>query len=158
MEKKRFLAAILLAVVFCFVVSGMGYGEIEELVKGGEYSPIAFYLLNAKVNYMMYNPNTFLNVAFAYDYWGSWAEFFPQGIYTEQKICVMIIDNRARFSDKSGTVLLEQFKQSLEVIYSFIEPLATDMNADVVAKFLSEDKEGGELGYFYQGEYHLWNE
>ena len=30
MRKKRFLAAILLGVSLCFVVSGVGYGEEKE--------------------------------------------------------------------------------------------------------------------------------
>jgi len=48
---------------------------------------------------------------------------------------------------------LDSFKKNLEVIYSFIRVIATDMDTDVVALFLS--KEEIPLGYFYQGEYYL---
>ena len=50
--------------------------------------------------------------------------------------------------------LLGDFKRQLEATYSFIAAWATDMDTDVVAVFYGR----GEipLGYFYQGEYHLW--
>lgn len=50
--------------------------------------------------------------------------------------------------------MLDEFKRQLEVIYSFIEIVATDMDSDIIAEFLS--RENIPLGYFYQGEYYLW--
>jgi len=66
------------------------------------------------------------------------------------------MDNRGVFSYKSGIALRDEFKRQLKVIYSFISLVATDMDADIVAQFLS--REAIPLGYFYQGEYHLWEE
>jgi len=39
---------------------------------------------------------------------------------------------------------------------SYLEEVTTDMAADIVAVFYSEKET--TLGYFYQGEYHLWEE
>ena len=52
--------------------------------------------------------------------------------------------------------ILALFKRELEVVYSFIEYIASNMNTDIVARLHS--KSGTTLGYFYQGEYHLWEE
>lgn len=164
MRIRGLLAAFLLGVGLCFVPV-LGYGEIPgRLIEGkvdawldSRVSLLDFFLLEARVNYIMYNPTSFLNVFIDYDPDGKkFGKFFPEGADTKGKICLMVIDNRGVFSDKSGIALLGQFKKSLRVIYSFIEPMTTDMDTDIVAKFLSKDEKGGELGYFYQGEYHLW--
>ena len=112
-------------------------------------------LLTARINYMMSNPTTFTSVYIYYDSIG-WIEEFFEDVNTKGKIYVVIRDFRGYFSDRSGVVLKEAFKIYLDVIYSFIENLATDMDNDIVALFISK----GEirLGYFYQGEYHLWDE
>lgn len=117
-----------------------------------------FVLLEARINYMMRNSPNFLYVSFYYDPDGSFgkAEEFPEKVDTEGKIFVAVIDNKRAFSNKSGVVLRKQFKMILESIYSFIQGVATDMDNDVVAKFHSEDEI--PVGYFYQGEYHLWEE
>jgi len=52
--------------------------------------------------------------------------------------------------------MLEEFKRELKVIYSFIDHVATDMDAHVVARFDSKGQIA--LGYFYQGKYHIWGE
>ena len=44
----------------------------------------------------------------------------------------------------------------LEIVYSVIRTIATDMDSDIVATFLNEETDG--LGYFHQGEYHLWKQ
>ena len=162
MKKKRSLAAILLGVVFCFVFSGVGYGT-EVLVLEINTPHIGFFLLEARVEYMMHNPTNFLDVSFHYDlkgtYYRSYDMEFPEHVDTEGKLYVEIRDRRGVFSGKSGVTLLEIFKKHLEVIYSFIPSLPLyywDIDEDVVAKFYS--KGGIPLGYFYQGEYHLWDE
>ncbi len=52
--------------------------------------------------------------------------------------------------------MLDQIRKNLTNIYAFIMIEATDMNTDVVATFLN--REEIPLAYFYQGEYHLWEE
>ena len=170
MRGKKLLAAILLGVVLCFVPA-LGYGEvilgpritIGEMLHVLKKEPLwprmkVMYtdidLLQGRVSYMMTNPANFLNVVFFYDPDGRFREFFPEGVDTKGKIYVLVTDNRDVFSYKSGIALRDEFKRHLEVIYSFIPEIATDMDADVVAKFYS--KGGIPLGYFYQGEYHLW--
>jgi len=163
MKNKKLLAIILLSLSFCFV-SGAGYGEIEVNVIELKVPHIDFYLLEARVEYMMRNPINFLYVKFRYDRNGSYGELFPERLDTKGKIYVEIRDNRGLFSGRSGTVLLELFKWYLDLIYGFIGqlPLSIEydlygpMDNDVVAKFYS--KGDIPLGYFYQGEYHLWEE
>ena len=114
-------------------------------------------LFAARINYMMRNPTTYLDVNFFYDRDGKLERsLFPEGVETKNKISVDIADNMDIFSDKSGIALLDEFKRNLEVIYSYIKRIATNMDTDIVAVFYS--REGIELGYFYQGEYHLWDE
>ena len=50
--------------------------------------------------------------------------------------------------------MLADFKSILETIHSYIDIMVTDMETDVVARFV--DSDGIPLGYFYQGEYHVW--
>ena len=158
MRKKRFLAAILLSVALCFVVSGVGYGELnQELLESG--TPLIFHhLLQARVDYMMNNPNRYLYVQFYYDPGGSFDEFFPGDIDTKDKIVVSVSDIRGDFSGRSGETLLKIFKNFLDSLYSYIWPwmITMDMNTDITAKFSTED--GTPLGYFYEGEYYLWEE
>jgi len=153
---KRLLIIILLGLSLCFV-SGAGYGEVKEWMHK-EKTPLMFsFLLDARVNYIMSNPSTFLNVFIGYDPNGEvYQQSFPEGTNTKGKICLSIFDNRNLFTDKSKVGLLDEFKRSLDCIYSFLDLVTTDINTDVVAVFLS--KEGIPLGYFYQGEYHLWEE
>jgi len=93
---------------------------------------------------------------FYYDPDGRFEHDFPEGVNTKGKIYVIIYDSRNVFIDELTVALLEQFKLALEIPYSYISMVATNMNTDIVAKFYS--KEGIPLGYFYQGEYHLWGE
>jgi len=71
---------------------------------------------------------------------------------------VTVVDNRGVWSDESDipleVTLFDDFKKQLEAIYSFISMWTMDMDTDVVAQFLS--KQQIPLGYFYQGEYYLW--
>lgn len=167
MGNKKLLAVILLSLCLCFMVSGMGYGEINKLAKGREYSHIDFLLLNARVSYIMNNPDSFLWVFFSYDPEGAIGEFIelPDGVDTKDKILVYIRDQRgtlpyedifSNWDDLGEEALFNVFKVVLENIYSYIDLVAEDMNNDVVAIF--NDKESISLGYFYHGEYHLWKE
>jgi len=155
MRKKRFLAAILLSLSFCFV-SGVGYGEIKPWMYTSETSYIDGSLLRAKVDYIMYNPDDFLVVRFYYDPYGNQLKDLLEKVDTEGKILIRVRDNRNVFFRKSRKVLLDQFREELEDIYQFIEMIATDMDTDIAALFYST--ENIPLAYFYQGEYHLWED
>jgi len=159
MRKKRFLAAILLGVILCFV-SSVGYGEIEtpeEFIAGEFIVRIDFLLQKARIDYMMDNPSDFLGVNSFYDVLGDRAaDFFPENVDTVSKVGIVIFDNRGLFFNETGRVLLKQFEKQLEIIYLFIRLITTDMNNDVIAEFVN--KQGRTIGYFYEGEYHLWEE
>jgi len=154
MRGKRLLAAFLLGVGLCFV-PGLGYGEDKEPIQIDviefKVPHIGFFLLQARVNYMMYNPTNFLNVSFQYYSSGIYDEGFPEHVDTKGKIYVEIRDNRGLFSGRSEIVLLELFKRELKGIYSFIPALPHYdllgyMGEDIVAKFYSRG--GIPLGYF----------
>jgi len=153
MKGKQLLAAFLLAVGLCFVPA-LGYGEIEHEMRTINVSYLNHYLLNARVNYMMHNPTTFLNVTFLYDPDGTLAERFPGPVATKNKIYVAILDTRRKYTYKTETALKDEFKRNLEAIYTFIDLAASDMDTDIVAIFYTREKI--PLGYFHQGEYHLW--
>ena len=169
MRTKELIAAFLLAVGLCFVVSGMGYGEKIDISKGlpammREYldaekasSAMEVHFLDVRVGYMMRNPTGFLLIDLVYDPLGaigkSWD--FPEGLDTKDKICIGVVDNRGAFSNKSEAALLKQFEKELNIIWysGLLLTVAPDM-MDIVARFFN--MEGVLLGYFYQGEYHLW--
>lgn len=153
MRGKKLLTAFLLAAGLCFVPA-LGYGEVAYWLHEKRASSMQFWLLDARVDYIMDNPTSFLNVNFHYDPVGTTILEFPEDIDTKGKIHVLVRDNRGLFSDKSGIALLDQFKKELELIYSFLQFIASDMDTDIVARFAS--KEEILLGYFYQGEYHVW--
>jgi len=186
MRGKKLLAALLLGAGLCFVAT-LGYGKVipvltEEVTPEQERyfkihfpdEPIKtvlrytrsehptyfrFYLLEARLNYMMTNPNTFACVYADYDnLGGTLREIYklPERVETKGKVLITVYDKRGAFSYKSGMALLEAFKQILVVFYSYLDVWVTDMNTDIVAKFYS--REEIPLGYFYQGEYHLWGE
>jgi len=164
MRKKRFLAAILLAAVLCFV-SGVGYGKVQQGFEAIEATLMDIKFLEAINDYIMSNPTSFLNVRFGYDLLGTAGEdkeLFSRRINTEDKIIVRVIDNRGIFSAKSGLTLLHEFEKQLKTIYFFIYEhlLATDMDNDIVAVFYSPDgyEKTLPLGYFNQGKYHLREE
>lgn len=158
MRSKKLLATVLLSVGLCFVPA-LGHGEIKGWSYKDKTSCVdsRLLVLEARVNYIMRNPTSFLEVDFDYDPFGSYGRIMlelPENVDTKNKVCVRIRDSRGVFSYKSGVTLLDQFKKRLENVYSYIKESATDMNADIVAIFYSE----GDLplGYFYQGEYYLW--
>jgi len=180
MKGKRVLAAFLLGVGLCFVPV-LGYGEviipgygtqIGDRLGGAMDEKLWPYvegiredvrllrldnaLLNARIQYIMRNPTNFLSVDCYYDSDGRFSYpniFFPEGVETKGKIVILINDNRGEFY-LSGVALLDVLSANLKIIYSFLSPVATNMDTDIVAIFLS--KEGIPLGYFHQGEYHLW--
>ena len=153
MRNKRLLATILLGVGFC-LMSVTGYGEVEI---PREYLTVDFFLQKARIDYMMDNPSDFLGVNLFYDPVGERsAELFPENVDTTGKVGIVIFDNRGISFNRTGPALLKQFKEQLETIYVFIGLIATDMNDDIIAEFVN--KKGETVGYFYQGEYHLWEE
>ncbi len=183
MRKKQFLAAILLGVVLCFV-SGVGYGKVNipgwgttvgDIIVGATNEKLWPYvegtredvrllrlenaLLNARIQYIMRNPTDFLSVDCYYDSDGRFSypdnDFFPEGVDTKGKVLVFLTDNRGAFS-LPGVALLDVFYVYLKIIYSYLNPVATNMDTDIVALFISQ--QAIPLGYFYQGEYHLWEE
>jgi len=126
------------------------------LKHGGKTSLMDSFLLEARVNYVMRNPTDFLNVQMYYDLDGEYSKGLPDNVDSKGKIFVWVVDNRDMFSDQSGIALLNTFIISLEEIYSSIvlAVMTIDMDTEIVAVFVSE--EFIPLGYFYQGEYHLW--
>lgn len=155
MRSKKLLAAFLLGVGLCFVPT-LGYGEIKTWMDESKATAMDLKLLEASLNYIMTNPTTFWNVSFHYDSIGTHARVleFPRGVSTKDKIVIQIYDNRDGFSYKTGIALLDLLKRGLETAYSFVEPIATNMDTDIVAKFHSRGSI--PLGYFYQRGYHLW--
>ncbi len=143
MKNKKLLAIILLS--FCFV-PGVGYGKIAEWLDERKASILDMELLDAKVEYIMTNPTTFLNIDL----------FYVKNTMIPSTIGVSVRDNRGRFSYESGIALKDTFKRSLEVIYSFIAHISTDINTDIIAFFSS--REGIQLGMFKDGEYLLQEE
>ncbi len=183
MKGKKLLVAFLLGAGLCFVPV-LGYGEViipghgtqlGDLFFGGVKDEILWpyvegtcedvrllrlenALLNARIQYIMRNPTNFLTVDCYYDSNGRFSYpniFFPEGVETKGKIVIFITDNRGEFY-LSGVALLDVLSANLKVIYSFLSPVATNMDTDIVAVF--DSKGGIPLGYFYQGEYHLWGE
>ena len=155
MRGKKLLAAFLLGVGLCFVPV-LGYGEINERMYEIKATCMQVALLEARVSYVMRNPTNFLQVLIVYDRTGNAAKDFgfPEHLDTKGKIYVDVGDNREVLSYKSGAALLDGFKKELRIIYSFITHVATNMDIDIVAGFYT--RESTLLGYFYQGEYQLW--
>lgn len=157
MKNKKLLAIILLILSFCFV-SGVGYGEIKGWKIERKASILDMELLDARIRYMMWNPDTFLYVDFYYDEYGVYgvSDRLPKSVDTKEKIYIQVGDTRGAFSQKNKKALLNELKRQLEYMCSYLEEVTTDMAADIVAVFYSEEEI--TLGYFYQGEYHLWEE
>jgi len=148
MRSKKLLATILLGIGFC-LVSIPGYGEVKK------YQNITTFFLRARINYIMTNPTSFLDVDFDYDPDGRYKKLFPEGINTKDKIYIEVRDNRGVFSYKSGATkyFANLLKKQLEAAYSFISILATDMDNDIVARFYNV--KNVLIGSFYQGKYYF---
>ena len=155
MKGKGVLGGVLLSMALCLVPGG-AHGEVKEWMHEVEASVMELELLRAQVRYIMERPATFLNVVFYYDRDGRHGRELPGHPDMAAKIFVVVKDNRDAFSPETGRDLLDQFRKELEDVYSFVKIVATDMDADVAAKFYS--KEGAPLGYFYRGRYRLWEE
>ena len=167
MRNKKLLATFLLGVGLCFMPV-LGYGTVHEWMDDSKVSTLEFILLEAKVDYIMQNPTNFLIVRFIYDSRGTFGKLaesgkntgvfkLPKGADTKGKILVMVYDSRGVFSHKSQTALLDQFKKELDLIYVHLFVISSDMDTDIVASFWGQGgRRGIPLGYFYQGEYHLW--
>jgi len=141
MKVRGLLAAFLLGMGLCFV-SVAAHGEIEQWMRKEKASFLEVSLLNARITYMMINPDNFLNVGFVYDPDGKLGRrVFPEGVNTKNKIIVRIEDTRDEFVDKSSKDLLTQFWGELMSAYSVLDgSCATSMNTDIVAIFYSGDK------------------
>ena len=156
MKNKKLLAIILLGLSFC-LVSGAGYGEVQEWMDKEKVSLMDISLLEARIDYIMWNPNDFLDVVLYYDPSGILGrEIFSGSIDTKGKIVVRIEDTRDVFTGEPELLIIS-FAIELNSIYklSSLGSVATDRDSDIVAIFY---REGKELGYFYEGEYYLWNE
>ncbi len=121
----------------------MEWGKNKEYLLETKASQMQITLLHAQFSYMMHNPTSYLEVMFSY------------GVATGA-IFVYICDTRDRFSYKQGVALLDAFKRELEVTYSFIDHIATNMDIDIIAMF--DSRERIPLGHFYKGEYRLSDE
>jgi len=169
MRKKRFLAAILLGVVLCFVVSGVGYGEemtteqLRKTMAEQKASDLNLLLLKSEVKYIMKNPNDFLDISCSYyafeitsvDYYKDMN--LPEDFITKDKLFISITDNRGVFSGKSDWDLLRLFRKSLLSFYYSSSVFGVfSYPSDIVAIFYAEGKV--PLGYFHQDEYHLWED
>jgi len=171
MRGKKLLATFLLGAGLC-VMPALGYGEIRQDIVESKVSLIDFYLLQARVSYMMHNATSFLgntfifgetslNINFYYDRDGRVARNleFPESIDTKDKICVTIRVSEYVTANRPDDFLLDAFKFELITIYSFIKgarySLSTDMDTDIFATIYTKE---GLSAYFYQGEYHLWEE
>lgn len=171
MRTRVVLAIILLAVGLC-LVSGVGYGEVKGIewlnkMSESKVSFVQHFFLGARVDYIMRNPTSFLNIRFLYHEPRLENVMFsdvPESVDTKGKLIIWIKDNRGVFSDKSEAALLYLFEVHLKSIWFWIGGLAPGgMDNNVVAIFYSSkitftrDRTlEGILGYFYQGEYHLW--
>ncbi len=161
MKNKKLLTVILLSLSFCFVFSGVGYGEISEwLNEHIEVSVMDIWLAEAQVKYIMSNPRSFLKVSFFYDKDGELGKAWglPKTIDTSGKLAVTITNNRGEFYGKSGDLLLNLFKAHLLVISLDLGKIITDRNTDIVAMFYDGGLIPSPLGYFNQGEYYLWED
>jgi len=90
MKCKKLLATFLLGAGLCFVPA-LGYGEVKVWMFKGKASCIDYLFLKARVEYMMRNPMTFMDINFSHDSEGSLGRaFLPkgQGIDTKGKIFV----------------------------------------------------------------------
>jgi len=156
MKERRLLAGLLVGIGLCFMAVA-GHGKVKALV---DQTHMDTMCLSAQIEYIMRYPINFLYVKISYDPTGLHGALFPEDldIDTKDKICISIFDNRGVFSDKSGHALLMQFKIELEAIWSSpsIDVLTDYENEDIVATFYN--REQVFLGYFYQGEYYLWEE
>ncbi|MFQ5835087.1 MAG: hypothetical protein ACE5HR_04105 [bacterium] len=101
MKNKRLLVIILLSLSFCFV-SGAGYGEVL-LRNEMRISSIDFFLLEDRIDYIMFNPTVPLIVDFHYDPDGRYGRsiLLSEDVDTTGKIYVWIQDKKGVFSDKN---------------------------------------------------------
>ena len=158
MKNKKLLAIILLSLSFCFV-SGVGYGEVNEWMMFEEKATfLETDFLEARIDYMMKNPTSYLNLDFYFDMPSDqyWNIGLPIHVKTEDKISVSIGDTRDVFSHKSGKALLDEFERILKALHLASMIWVTDIENDIFAIFWNMD--GNPIGYFYQGEYYLWGE
>ncbi len=156
MKGKRLSAIIiLLGVVLCFV-SVVGHGEILHQLDEVKATKMDFFLLTAKVSYMMSNPADFLNVSFYYDASGkAWKHEFPE-LDTGAKVFILVVDDPQWYAYETPAGRLRLFEEDLKIIYSFIDQIATNMDTDIIAKLYGGT--GIPLAYFYEGEYYSLEE
>lgn len=113
MKNKKFLAIILLSLSFCFV-SGVGYGEEKTMEQRREFrvqqaSALDFYLLASRVNYIMKNPNDFLDITCSYTTFditsveglGYNDLNLPEDFVTTDRLFIIIRDHRGVLSGET---------------------------------------------------------
>jgi len=128
MKSRRLLAAILLGVVLCFVVSGVGYGDIPEVLVNGHMEawtkrepPLLNYLLlEAKIDYIMRHPDNYEYIWMRYDMDGSLRDFFeiPEGVNTADKIIIIIDDIREHYLQLPAQRNIDYFLKFYEILKS----------------------------------------
>lgn len=107
MKNKRLLAIILLSLIFCFVISGVGYGEVQEWMDKEAASAMDISLLEVRIDYIMQMPNDFLDVSLYYDSIGIFGEnLFSGNIDSKGKIIVRIEDTRDFFAAEPEVLIL----------------------------------------------------
>ncbi len=131
MRSNQLLTAFLLGVGLC-LAPALGHGEIKEWVFKEKVWNINFELLRARINYIMRNPDTFLEVDFQYTILDE-PHGIPEDVDTIGKIIVTISDSRNKFLNESSVALRNEFKGTLEILYTYIKHIAEDMDDDIVA-------------------------
>lgn len=154
MRKKRFLAITLLSFSFCFVVSGVGYGEEKTVenrreVRVQQASTLDLYLLDSKVRYIMKNPDDFLDITCSYtilDLTSVEGLIYndlnlPEDFVTKDKLFIIIRDHRGVLSGKTDFDLMGLFAVHLLRFF----------HGSLLGAFFSYPS-----GYFYQNVYHFY--
>lgn len=139
----------------------LGYYSYEEMTWEEVEMVMQIEFLKVTISYIMRNPTSFLEVWFQYDEVGVFSALFPKDIDTKDKFYVDVLDNRGVFSGKSGPALLDEVKKQLAKLFLFFYPITADIDNDVVVTIgviPLGAKIRTQLAYFYQGEYHLWEE
>jgi len=109
-------------------------------VRGQELS-VAFRLSQARVDYIMSNPTSFLDVRWGYS---------PD----ERCIDIRVYDTRGVFANKDGIALVKQFEKSLEAICKFVD-VRRFRNAKIKAIFYAQEGDT-PLGWYDRGKYYPW--
>ena len=165
MKKRILLLVILLIVAIIFLTPMLGGAEINQLwftekgeLRAATVSALDFHFLKIKVEIIMGNPDDYLGVDFAYDEIGNMGEWFEEFVrlYTRGKIVIIVRDSRERFSSYALKSEFLNYFDALTVFFKIkLLGVTNDFNNDIVVYLIPKEgtKEGGLLGYFYEGEH-----